>query len=94
MIAQSCCVQSSLPVFLSRHCRRPATPVVNSRSPTMSGVEYGPLPISGRVAVERHRRDVLPERLAGLGVGREHDLLARTLPIHRVEHAVLDAGAE
>ena len=34
-------------------------------------------------------RGVLPERLAGLGVRGEHDLLAR-LAVHRVEHAVLD----
>jgi len=27
--------------------RRPATPAVNTRSPTMSGVAYGPFPISG-----------------------------------------------
>ena len=50
-VVHNSCVHRSFPVFLSRHWRRPATPVVNNRSPTMRGVEYGPFPISAAASL-------------------------------------------
>src|SRR4029079_14410606 len=52
-LAQSACIHRTLPVFLSKHWSRPATPEENNRSPTISGVAYGPFPISRATSLSK-----------------------------------------